>query len=286
MAEPCAEPVDRLLGGYLLLSAIPLLLPGRTSAWPLLLPLHAALGGLLLYGAATRLRQASKSGAARALIAWYPLLLLPFLYWELPHLSGSLHGGRFFDGVVMGWEERLFGHQPSATLAQRWSSGALSELLHLAYLGYYPSLYALPVALYLRRREAAFRETVFALMLGFTFSYLVFTVFPVQGPRYLFPAPGGEAAGGLFYRLTHAVLETGSSQGAAFPSAHAAAAAVQTIAAARHHPSFAPVLGVLTIGIAAGAVYGGFHYAVDVLAGLGVGLALGWAAPDVRRRLL
>lgn len=210
---------------------------------------------------------------------------MPFLYWELPHLIGPLHGGRFFDGVVMGWEERLFGHQPSATLARRWDSAALSELLHLSYLAYYPSIYALPVALYLRRREAAFRETVFALMLGFTLCYAIFIVFPVQGPRYLFPAPGGDAAGGALYRLTHTVLESGSSQGAAFPSAHAAVAAVQTIAAVRYLRAMAPVLGLLTMGISLGAVYGGFHYAMDILAGIALGMVLGWSAPRVRRAL-
>lgn len=285
MAERSAEPIDRLLGGYLLLTATPLLLPGRTSIWPLLLLVHVALGFLLLAGRADRLRTLASRKPLRALVAWYPLLLMPFLYWELPHLSAPLHGGDYFDGLVMGWEEWLFGHQPSATMARQWDFAALSELLHLAYLAYYPVIFVLPAALYLRAREAAFRNTVFALMLGFTACYLVFIVFPVQGPRYLFPAPGGAAAGGFFYGLTHTVLETGSSQGAAFPSAHAAIAAIQTVNAARYLPRLAPLLALVTIGICVGAVYGGFHYGVDMVAGVALGLFVAWAAPYFRRAL-
>lgn len=197
-------------------------------------------------------------------------------------LSGALWDGRFFDGLVQSWEAMLFGGQPSATMARRWDSLPLSELLHLSYLAYYPLIYVFPAALYFRRQWEPFRATVFTVMLGFTASYLIFILFPVQGPRYLFPAPGGDLADGWLYRLTHTVLETGSSQGAAFPSAHAAIAAIQTVNAARYLPSTTLLLGLITIGLSVGAVYGGFHYAVDMLTGVGFGLLLARLAPPVR----
>jgi membrane-associated phospholipid phosphatase len=289
-------PVDRLLGGYLLLAATVLLLPHRPAGWPLLLLLHVGLGVALLGGvpgwARARLdRREYGPGRGRGvlvqrtLLDWYPLLLFPFLYWELPFLSEAVWGGRFFDATVMGWEEALFGLQPSTTLARRLDSLLISELLHGAYLAYFPLLYGPPLVLYLRRRRGPFRATVFALMLGFISHYAVFIVFPVQGPRYLFPAPTGQLEAGPLYQLTHHVLEQGSSQGAAFPSAHAALGAVQTVSAVRYLPGAAPLLGAITIGLSIGAVYGGFHYAADILVGLAAGLALGIAAPWVRRRL-
>ena len=44
-------------------------------------------------------------------------------------------------------------------------------------------------------------------------------------------------------------------------------------------------LSVLTTLLAFGAVYGGFHYAIDVIAGAGVGLALGLALSFATRDL-
>jgi membrane-associated phospholipid phosphatase len=46
----------------------------------------------------------------------------------------------------------------------------------------------------------------------------------------------------------------------------------------------APWLAVATAGLALGAVYGGFHYGVDVLSGLLYGLTLFAIAPLLARR--
>lgn len=294
-----ARPVDRVIGGYLIISAAALLFPHRPAAWPLLLIAHLALATFLLAGGTEGIRRpgrrptqdgepARDRGLSRAVAAvgdWYPLLLLPLLYWELPILAHSLWDGRFFDPVVLGWEESLFGGQPSATLARHWHSRIVSEILHGAYLGYYPALYLLPLALYARGAKAAFRATVFALMLGFAAHYLVFIVFPVQGPRYLFPGPDGALAQGALYRLTRSILESGSSQGAAFPSSHAAMALVQTVSAFRFLPAATLPLALVTAGISVGAVYGGFHYGVDIGVGLLTGSIVALLAPSARRAL-
>lgn len=302
MADPTARalattarPVDRLLGGYLLLTAGFLAFPTRPDAWPAILAAHVVLGAFLLLGGAQTVRRWSAPDGARGgrpgrravqvAAAWYPLLLMPFLYRELPWLIQAAWGGEFFDGVVMGWEEWLFGHQPSLTLAASWDLMPLSEALHLAYLAYYPVIYFLPAALFLRGSDEAFLDTVFAVMLGFTVAYVAYVAFPVQGPRYLFPAPAGEIAGGPLYRLTHMVLETGSSRGAAFPSSHAAVAVIQAINARRHLPSWAPALWITAAGLSIGAVYGRFHYGVDIIAGVVLGMMAGLAAPRIRGAL-
>lgn len=277
--------MDRLLGGYLILTAVALAFPHRPDGWAALLAAHGVLALFLLAGGPARLRASSRGRVAEGLLDWYPLLLVPFLYWELPHLSGALWDQHYFDGIVQNWEQSVFGHQPSMTLAARWDRLLLSELLHAFYLVYYPVIYALPAILYLQGRTAAFLDSVFTVMLGFTLAYAVFIVFPVQGPRYLFPAPAGAPSGGMLYGLTHAVLEAGSSRGAAFPSSHVSIAAVQAINGYRHLPRSTPVFVLVTIGICFGAVYGGFHYGVDMIAGVGVGLVAGGSGPYVRRAL-
>lgn len=291
--------VDRLTGGYLLLSASALILPGRPDVWPALAAGHLLLAGLLLTGSIERLRRdllaagtrtgqapGARAGrhAVRVILDWYPLLLMPFLYWELPYLNTAVWHGRFFDGTILGWEEGLFHSQPSLVLATRWSSRAVSELLHAAYLAYFPAVYLLPAALYLKDRTRAFEGALFALMLGFTAHYVVFILFPVQGPRYLFPRAHDAGAGPLL-GLARSILETGSSRGTAFPSTHVAIATVQTGNAIRFLPRWAPVLALITAGIALGAIYGGFHYATDALVGVLTGALVALAAPTLRRGL-
>jgi membrane-associated phospholipid phosphatase len=353
----------RLIAAYLAIAGSVLLLPGRPSGWPVLLLLHG-VGIALLLGAGparplTRNMAARWPRLAAGVSDWYALLLMPFLYLELGALNVAVHGGRYFDGTVMAWEEMLFGSQPSQEWASALPSPALSEALHFFYLSYYLIIYLPPLYLWLRgwggsegraslshselasaagpgsraaarpfaasasstsgapatRRAAAagsrrgdpggflaaHQHMLFTLMLVFLVHYLVFIVFPVQGPRYLFPPPGGELSKGFMYHLAHAILERGSSQGTAFPSSHVGVAFAQTAlvfllmrktspllirkAAPLLMRKAAPLLLVSSVGLALGAIYGGFHYGVDVVAGLVLGLLLFVAAPRVARVL-
>lgn len=270
-------PLDRLFATYMLAAAPALAFANRPSTWLLLLALHAAAvliawppRGLerALSGAAPRLRR-----IVRGALDWAPLLLMPLLYTELAVLNRSVHGGSYFDGLVIAWEQAIFGGQPSREWAAAVPKLWLSEPLHAAYLSYYFIIFVPPLVLFMHRRTAEFRAGVFALMLAFFTHYLVFIYFPVQGPRYLFPPPGGELAGGFFYQLAHRVLEAGSAQGAAFPSSHVGVSVAQTLIVLRYLPRLTPLFATLTVGLALGAVYGGFHYATDAVAGAVLGAA-------------
>jgi membrane-associated phospholipid phosphatase len=122
-------------------------------------------------------------------------------------------------------------------------------------------------------------------MLAFFTHYIFFIYFPVQGPRYLFPPPGGELANGYFYQLAHRVLEVGSAQGAAFPSSHVGVSVAQTLVVWRYLPRLTPVFALLTLGLALGAIYGGFHYATDAAAGILLGAAAFALAPRLAHTL-
>ena len=56
-----------------------------------------------------------------------------------------------------------------------------------------------------------------------------------------------------------------------------AVAAMQSLFALQWHRSFGILLSVLTALLTLGAVYAGYHYAVDVMAGAVVGLVAGFA---------
>ena len=211
---------------------------------------------------------------------WLPLLAVAFLYSELPTLMLGLGRVAYHDVIVQRWEGSLFGGQPARTLAGALPFAWLSELLHVAYLSYYAIIYLPPLVLYASGRRQAFEQCQTALMLAFTSCFLVFVLFPVEGPRYLWPAPEGVPDG----RLRDAVLwvlTRGSSRGTAFPSSHAAVSVAQAVSLwlVGAPPRWLRVaISTLAVLLLVGAVYGGFHYAIDMTVGAVVGALMAWLA--------
>lgn len=284
--------------GAVLLAYLVVTFPALLAAGP---NPAVAVGHLaMLAGVATlelrRRRPAPRSALERVLADWHFLLLLPLLYAELPWL---MLGEGYRDAAVVALDAFLFGGRPAFDWAGAWPQAWISEPLHAAYLAYYPVIYVPPLLLYLRGWRGApptgggvrsslsvFAEVVTGLAVSMLACYLVFVVLPVQGPRYV-GTPAGVPDGPV-RSVVLLVLQSGSSRGAAFPSSHVAVAVTQTVLALRHQPRVGGVLAVVTPLLAAGAVYGGFHYASDVAAGLLVGLvAAALARPlqdAVRRR--
>jgi membrane-associated phospholipid phosphatase len=282
--------IRRLFAVYLLVSGISLAFPHRPPAWFALAVLHLFVIGLLLQlGPFPLLLARLKARWPRMLRVigdWHALILIPLLYTELAVLNHAVFNGRYFDHILLGWEQALFGGQPSRELAAAWPMLPFSELLHLSYISYYLIIYGPAIYLYLKGRHDAHQQMTFTLMLTFFAHYLFFIYFPVQGPRYIFAAPtAGTISTGFFYNLAHRILEAGSSQGAAFPSSHVGVSFAQTALAFRLTPGIAPVVLLLSSGLALGAVYGGFHYATDAVCGLLFGLILFTVASRAARWL-
>jgi len=283
---PAWYPAHAFIGVWLLLT-VPLLAVPVPPVAPrlLLLVLHLS-GAAILLGQpldAARLPGSELVWSRARLLL--PLLLAPLFYWETPLLAAALHGGAAYDPIVIHWEALVFGGQPSQTFAARFPWLWLSEPLHAAYLSYYFIVVGPAATLYVMGRREAFQRVVFALVVVILTHQAAFIAFPVLGPRYLFPAPAGPLEAGPLYQLTHRILEGGSSPGTAFPSSHVGISVAVTIAMFREGSRAAPWLAVLTTLLAVATVYGGFHYAVDAVAGVALGVAAAVAAPLLHARL-
>ncbi|HEX3867650.1 MAG TPA: phosphatase PAP2 family protein [Gemmatimonadaceae bacterium] len=241
---------------------------GASAIW-LLIGGHVWLVVLHAVGIATARR------TVRPRTAWsqfigdvLPLIAAPALYAEVPMLitaTGAAQAG-YHDLLIQHWERAIFGMQPAQTLAGLLPLRWLSEALHAGYLSYYAIIFVPPLLLLARGKREAFAETVLAITTACLICWTLFSLFPVQGPRYLWPAPRGIPDGPV-RRLTLGILAAGSSRGAAFPSSHMTVSIVQTAMMWRWQRHVAWILIALTLLVGIGAVYGGFHYAADMLAG-------------------
>ena len=257
------------------------------AAWPLWTEWRVGRDGspLALDLALLVVALATLSARARVLSPvrdWLPLVAVPLLYVELRWIIPVM-GAAHRDAAVVGWERLLFPSNPSATLATRAPSLALSEALHLAYALYYPVVGIPPMVLFFTGARRKLAATTLALVMVYAVCFLVYPIFPVDGPRFLLgPAP---APVGPIRRYVLALLERGSSRGTAFPSSHVAASVVAALCALQHQRRIGVVAAVIALGLTIATVYGGFHYAVDAVAGLVLAVVV-WALSNAVWRSL
>ncbi len=248
-------------------------------AWPWLL----ASDALVLVLVQLLERAPRTSGFAAVVALWYPFLLIPVYYDQLGVLG--LQVAHVRDPVVQRWEAALFSGQPSVAWHVAMPSLTLSWILHACYVAHYLIFVGVPLWLWARAGREACERAVFTIALAFFVCYLAFAVFPVAGPWYAFPRPTGPETRVATARLVEGILQSGSSYGTAFPSSHVAASWAAVLVAIRSAPVLAAILAPVAIGLAAGTVYGQFHYAVDAFAGMAVAVGCYAAGDALRRRL-
>lgn len=267
------RPVDWLLLGYnVAVVAVLAVRAPELAGWAWLLLAH-----LLIFLLIWLVRLPGLGTVGRAIAELYPLILLVGLYSELDVLNA---GRPVHDALVQHWETMLFGGQPSRDWWRSSPSVIWSFILHGAYLAYYPILIVPAFWMAAHRRVASLRVFILSVMTAFVACYLCFIFLPVAGPYYAFPRPEGPFVGTLTARWVYDTLSQGSSFGAAFPSSHVAATVAALLAGWRASRRLGMALLLPTGLLIVAVVYCQMHYAVDALAGLGVGLV----AAEIGRR--
>jgi len=277
--------IDYLTQGYVMLIALlTVLLHGSAvPGWPWVVGAHAAVvlavHGLILW------REHTENRVVEFFRWLYPILLYTGLYWET-HLLDGMVLARPLDTYVMAADHWLFGCHPSQVLAGRWSHVLVSELFYAAYFSYYVMVAGTGLYLYFASRRAFMR---FITVVSFVFyaCYLIYILLPVMGPYAMPPdTPAWGAAGavlgqratapsGPFAAVMHLIYSAFEIEGgAAFPSSHVAVAiATLWFTWPRlRRVRWMHLVAVLLLGVS--TVYCGYHYAVDVLAGVVAGLLL------------
>jgi membrane-associated phospholipid phosphatase len=276
-----ANFTDRLLLVYFtVLAAAIAIRSHRVPEWPSFLALHAVLIALIV----ALVWQSRRWPLAHA---WYPLLIPLVTFMETAALH-DLFVDEWRDRYILALEAAVFPEPPTVWLG-RFSSVVFSELLQIGYLSYFVLLPIVAGLLYRRSDQRPFFRVMAAVMLAYVICYVVFLIFPTEGPAHTLrhlhtqPLPPGP------FRAVVLFVQRAGTHGNAFPSAHVAGAVVPVIVASRYAPKLAPWLLVLLLLMCVGAVYDRYHYASDTLAGLIIGAvaagvaASGAASPGAKR---
>lgn len=194
-------------------------------------------------------------------------------------------------------EQTVFGCQPALLFSQKLTWPVWSELMYMDYSSYFLLLVVVTLYYFFQRYQEL-QRVVFVIIGSFFAFYVIFVLLPVTGPQYYYLAAGlDNIAAGVFpnvgdYFLTHDEMMTmpGYSDGwfyqfmlhahatgerptAAFPSSHVGITIVLLLLALRTKSRWLSwFVGIMLLLMCLSTVYIRAHYAIDVIAGLVVGI--------------
>ncbi len=203
-----------------------------------------------------------------AVSLWYPLVLYGLLYYQTG-LINRVVVPRFLDGFFMNLDVWIFGEFPAFFLRGKHGNAFLDEFFHFFYFSYYLIIPLTGILLF-RKDVKLFESFVFQLSSLFYLCFAIFILLPVEGPialRNEYYHPGGP-----FQTMVDFSYAKGENPGAAFRSSHVAATFLGAWWGSTHFKRMKISYWLTCLFLSISTVYCMFHYAVDVMGGLLLGL--------------
>lgn len=210
----------------------------------------------------------------------YPILSYAFFYKEVDSFMHLIYPG-WFDHVITRIEYFIFGFHPTILL-QKIALPPVTEYFKMAYFSYFILIPFMPLYFYFTKNYKALNSYITTMTLGLFICYIVFILFPVEGPRYTFsmitkPANINqllytkELKGYIFTYMVDFIMEWGSCHGACIPSAHVAAALIILLYVRKYIRKIFPYILIIIISLIVATVYNRYHYISDMITGIIVG---------------
>jgi len=215
--------------------------------------------------------------SARLVTLVHDLYPIPLFYYVFIFslLTTKVLFRTWLDPFFIRLDYLLFGYLPTLEWAKLPQPGWLKEVLFFSYFSYYPLIFGLPVFLLFKSRQAM-REMVFGVSLGFYLCYFIYSWLPVMGGR-IFPEVMQQTVaveGGVFSRIMALVYINTPHNGGAFPSAHVCVAVVLAWLSFLYNKWLGGVVCLITLLMTISTVYCHYHWFVDALGGLLLGIVV------------
>ena len=264
-------PYDRLFIGYCLMMTLLILLVGR--------PLERYVTALLFYPsmlAVIRLvvyyARDEHSRLQSFFRVLYPAIMFTFFYTTAGDTVFLLFDG-FFDWQLTTFEKIILGVNPTLYIDRHLLNVWVTEILSCCYFSYYLMLPAFLLPLFMKKDYEVIRRCLTACSLAFFISYILFFLYPVEGPRWFFAGEYLHAVEGPVFRpMVDMVIDGAAFHGGCMPSSHVAVGLVILMFAFKYYRRAGWILLPFNIGLALGTFWGRFHYVSDVVVGAAIGL--------------
>jgi membrane-associated phospholipid phosphatase len=251
--------------------------------WRALVGLHILLI-VLLHGLIQAGSRPAPAKILDFLRNYYPVLLYTAFFCEAGWINRMFFTD-YLDASVIRAEQAIFGCQPSTALMAKLPYLLVSELFYLSYFSYYLMISGVGLALFIRNR-AQFLHFISVVSFVFYVCYIIYVFVPVIGPRVLkydfegFNLPVDLAnvlpvepypevvTRGVFFKIMGWIYRTFEAPGSALPSSHVAVALCTLFFSFLYLPKIKYLHLVMAILLCLSTVYCGYHYAIDVVAGV------------------
>jgi membrane-associated phospholipid phosphatase len=256
-----------ILGALVLYSLLAPLFPSRVRGSWLGLILANGLAALIFLGA-NLVAQRTPSRHLRFLLRTLSVqLMLLYIYSASLRLQ-LIFFPQWHDQMVVDLEAAVLGAQPTVWI-QRLITPWLTEWMMFCYVFYVLVYPILSLLIYRRHGEEQNEDYLFHVGLAIVLCTLGFMIFPVAGPmRHIADLHTVPLRGYFFTAVSELIRGRIHTPGGTIPSIHCAAATIMWWAAYRYsRPAFF-VLAPVILSLYVSTVYGRFHYAFDVVAGI------------------
>jgi membrane-associated phospholipid phosphatase len=274
-------PVDYPVIGYCTLFSIFILLSDNpvSAKVPWILFDVLAIAYVLLI---SRVDPIPRSVLANIARRYYFILLFAFFYRQTGPVVHLLFDG-WFDQQIIDVEMLVLGFQP-VLFIERLYYPLVNELIIGAYVSYYFWLPVCLLWLVITKRLKQADNLMLASASAFVLSFIMFALYPAQGPRWHLADSFTVDLNGLFFvPLVKAIMNKGAVHGGAMPSSHSAVALIVFIIARRESRLAGLALAPICAGILIGCVWGRFHYVSDVIVGGIIAAIAIWFTDTVSR---
>lgn len=184
----------------------------------------------------------------------------------------KMSGYKFNDTRLQRIEQHIFGTQPSTELSRVTDSRVLGEYLHFCYFAFYGIMIVPVLVVWWRYPRQSFLHIATAQLLAMFLCAVAWINYPTAGPYWTL---GGRPAGEVGFVMPYVVQflnERGSSMGTACPSSHCALATGIWLAMVWETGHYNMLFLLSVPGLWLSTIYGAFHYVVDSLIGILVGI--------------
>ncbi|MBV9300752.1 MAG: phosphatase PAP2 family protein [Acidobacteriaceae bacterium] len=207
---------------------------------------------------------------------WLPLGLTLIAFREM-ELFLPMRFGHRLESEWIAWDLRILSEWHLRNVIESLG-GLIPFILELSYLLVYGAGFFCIALLYAQGRRDRVDRFMTVYLTGTLLAYALFPYFPSEPPRILFPQLDAPQITSWVRRVNLWILNVGTIHLGVFPSAHvssAFSAAWGLFQVLEGRKTLGWILLVYAATLSVATVYGRYHYAIDVLAGIGVSLIAG-----------